>query len=403
MAFKKNIPAFSATPFLGRHAIERLTTARARERANALALIAGGQAESRGAIAKQMRLRSTPTSQIVNQLIARRLVLEASGSAKGRGRPAATLVVNTRALCAMLVQIASQSLIGSVVDITGRVIAEESVEVDPDCDNARMSATLRDLVKRLALHVPREAPSLGTVLSIAGIVDPLSHHWLLSSRWPRIRALPLDTCLGADAGQVEIVRNLDAELGARLDDGDRGESVLLVHWGYGIGLACALAGQPVNRAAGFLGEVGHWRLGGASEKLCRCGQHGCVETEAALWSLLPTLRHRWPDQAADEDAFAAQARRRDLLSVAEVASAVEIIARTLGNLSRLILPKRIIVSGPFVANAGVWARLNDLVHRDGVMRGLAAPALVADQRHRALERNGALAPLFTRVLAERLA
>ncbi len=79
------------------------------------------------------------------------------------------------------------------------------------------------------------------------------------------------------------------------------------------------------------------------------------------------------------------------------------MAQTLGNLCRLILPKRIIVSGPFVANPAIWARLNELFSRDGVMRDLATPTLVADQRHRALERNGALAPLFTQALAARLA
>lgn len=393
----------SSSALLARLEVDLLPGARQRERARAFALIAGGQADSRREIASRLRLRSTPTSQLVNELIARGLVLEAVGAAKGRGRPAATLVVNARALCAMLVQIASQSLIGSAVDVTGRVIAEEIVEVDTDSNNAQMSATLRALVARLATHLPAETGPLGTVLSIAGIVDPVTRHWLLSSRWPRIHALPLATCLGPEAGRVEIVRNLDAELGARLGDADRGESVLLVHWGYGIGLAGALSGQQVDRAGGFLGEIGHWRLRALSDRLCRCGQHGCVETAAALWSLLPELRRRWPDLAADEDAFALQARERDLLSQACIAEAVEIMAHTLGNLCRLILPRRIIVSGPFVANAAIWARLNELFRRDGVMRGLATPALVADQRHRALERNGALAPLFARALTERLA
>lgn len=408
MAFKKtkvehpktDAPASAA--FLSNVAIDRLPQPRQRERARAYALIASGQVDSRREIASRLRLRSTPTSQLVNELIARGLVLEAAGAAKGRGRPAATLVVNARALCATLVQIASQSLVGSVVDLTGRVIAEETREVDPDCDNAHMTANLRDLVLRLAPHLPAESGQLGTVLSIAGIVDPVSRHWLLSSRWPRIQSLPLATCLGPEAGRVEIVRNLDAELGARLDDSDRGESVLLLHWGFGIGMACALAGHPIDRAVGFLGEIGHWRLAAPGDVLCRCGQHGCVETGAALWSLLPALRRHWPDLAADEDAFAVQARRIDLLSRPEIARAVEIVAHTLGNLTRLILPRRIIVSGPFVANAAIWSRLNDLVRRDGVMRGLAAPTLVADQRHRALERNGALAPLFAQALAARL-
>jgi predicted NBD/HSP70 family sugar kinase len=389
--------------FLARLEIDRLPGARQRDRARVFALIADGQADSRREIAARLRLRSTPTSRLVNDLIARGLVLEAVGAAKGRGRPTATLVVNARALCAILVQIASQSLIGSVVDVTGRVIAEEIVEVDTQSNNAQMSATLRTLVGHLAVHLPAEAGHIGTVLSIAGIVDPVTHQWLLSSRWPHIHALPLPTCLGPEAGRVEIVRNLDAELGARLDDSDHGESVLLVHWGYGIGLAGALSGQRVDRAGGFLGEIGHWRLRALGDRPCRCGQHGCVETAAALWSLLPDLRRRWPDLAADEDAFALQARQRDLLSQASIAEAVEIMAHTLGNLCRLILPKHIIVSGPFVANAAIWARLNDLFRRDGAMRGLATPTLVADQRHRALERNGALAPLFSQALAERLA
>ncbi|MFX8961277.1 hypothetical protein ABTN21_19275, partial [Acinetobacter baumannii] len=75
---------------------------------------------------------------IVGDLVERGLVLEAAAAAAGRGRPAATLVLNPRGLTGIVIQIVSRSLVGSIVDLAGHVLAEHGVEIDRDCDNAEM-------------------------------------------------------------------------------------------------------------------------------------------------------------------------------------------------------------------------------------------------------------------------
>lgn len=380
---------------------DQFAAARARERSNAFALVASGRAGSRRDISEILSLRSSTTSQIVSDLVERGLVLEATAAAAGRGRPAATLVLNPRGLTGIVIQIVSRSLVGSIVDLAGHVLAEHSVDIDRDCDNAEMAAALKSLAATLTPRSRRLGRHAGTVLSVAGAVDIAARTWLVSSRWPRLRALDLDACFQPAAGPLEVTRHLDAELRARSGDeaASRRDNLLLLHWGYGIGLACRLGGQPLGLAGGFLGEIGHWRLRSFDDRPCRCGQRGCVETSAALWALLPELRKRWPDLAADEGAFADRARDLDLLSLPAMAEATVTMAHTLRNFCRVIVPQRIIVTGPFVANAAIWARLNALFRQDDILAGLSPPDLVTDQASQRLERDGAARPLFTRTLA----
>ncbi len=257
LSFKKTTPPAQrpTAPFVGRLDIDLLPGARQRERARVFALIAGGQANSRREIAARLRLRSTPTSQLVNELIARGLALEAVGAAKGRGRPAGTLVVNARAV---------RHAGADRQPIAGR--QRRRYHGPGDCrGNRRCRHRQRQCADGDdAAHdgpSPRRASAGGGHPYRHRLVDcrhrrsghaPLAALVALAAH----SHLPLADCLGPEAGRVEIVRNLDAELHARLDDTDRGESMLLVHWGYGIGLAGALSGQQVDRSSGFLGKSG---------------------------------------------------------------------------------------------------------------------------------------------------
>ena len=178
----------------------------------------------------------------------------------------------------------------------------------------------------------------------------------MASRWPRMRGLDIGAILAPIAGPVEICRNLDAELRARAarEPEQFAGGTLLLHWGWGIGLAYAVDGRPFAPAGSF-GEIGHWRLAALGERRCGCGNTACLETGAALWSLLPALRRRWPDLDEDEARLARQLSGRDLLSLPEIDTASRLLARALANACRIFFPARIAVSGPFVANPQLWA------------------------------------------------
>lgn len=368
-----------------------------RDCARVYRLVLGGLAHSRTEIGRRLGLRSTTTSRVVADLVSRRLLLETMGETAGRGRPAAVLLANTRRIGASVIYVSSQSLSGALVDLSGHLVAEHAVTIDSGADNDAIAAVMAELARQLLAAMPEGMSHAGTAVSLSGLLDLPRGQWLMASRWPRMRALDVASVLAPIAGPVEICRNLDAELRARAVREPElfSDSTLLLHWGWGIGLSYAVDGRPFAPAGSF-GEIGHWRLSALAGRRCGCGNTGCLETGAALWSLLPALRTRWPDLEEDEARLARQLAGRDLVSLPEIDNATRLLARALANACRIFFPTRIAVSGPFAANAGLWAHFAALLRDEGTMDGLSMPQLTSVRASQLHEIHGAAAPLLGR-------
>lgn len=377
----------------------RFSTAQQRDCARAFLLVARGQARSRADIAKALQLRSTTTSHVVAELVDHRLVLETAGESSGRGRPASGLIFNARRVGASVIHVTSQSLTGVLIDLHGQPLLQHSIAVPRDADNARIGSTLMELATALLAGVPRGMTHAGTAISLSGLIDLPQKQWILTSRWPGMHSLDIQETLQNVAGPMDMCRNLDAELRARAahDPQQYGQgSTLLLHWGWGIGMAYARDGQPFTSAGGSFGEIGHWRITALGDRPCSCGNTGCLETGAALWALLPLLHRHWPHLAEDETSLNEQLPECDLISLPEINLAAFTLARALGNACRTLFPTKVIVTGPFVANAALWARFDSLFRAEGMMKGLPMPQLINDRVSQKFEIHGAAAPLLSR-------
>lgn len=367
-----------------------------RDRELVYRIVAEGTAQSRPEIGRLSGLRSSTVSRAVGELLACRLLAETAGGGRGRGRPAGVLIANPRAIGCSVIHIVSQSLAGALIDLKGDVILRKTRPVPGDADNAVMGEAMRELAAMLRSAMPHGMVHAGTAVSLSGLIDLQQSRWLMASRWPAMRNLDIETLLGPAAAPVRIGRNLDAELRARVArEPDRFASgTLLLHWGWGIGLAHAVDGEPLSPAGGPFGEIGHWRFSVLEGRRCGCGNTACLETGAALWSLLPLLRQRWPQLGEDEEGLADALADCDLLCVPDIEAAAVILARALANACRLLFPRRILVSGPLVANTALFARLDTLFRQEGAMAGFAMPPLSVVRASAAMEIEGAASSLL---------
>ena len=377
-----------------------VSSAPERDRALVYRIVAEGRAQSRPEIGRLSGLRSSTVSRAVGELLASRLLAETAGGGRGRGRPAGVLIANPRAIGCSVIHIVSQSLAGALIDLKGDVILRKTRPVPGDADNAVMGEAMRELAAMLRGAMPHGMVHAGTAVSLSGLIDLQQSRWLMASRWPAMRDLDIEALLGPAAAPVRIGRNLDAELRARVArEPDRFASgTLLLHWGWGIGLAHAVDGEPLSPAGGPFGEIGHWRFSVLEGRRCGCGNTACLETGAALWSLLPVLRRIWPQLGEDEEGLADALADCDLLGVPDVEAAAVILARALANACRLLFPRRILVSGPLVANAALFARLDTLFRQEGAMAGFAMPPLSIVRASAAMEIQGAASALLDRAV-----
>ncbi|MGH6859417.1 MAG: ROK family protein [Phyllobacterium sp.] len=371
-----------------------------RDCARVAALLSQEGPHSRSSAGERLQMTSTTTSKVVADLVRRGLVVEKAGAKSGRGRPAVGIELDRRRLGATLVHVSSRALLGFLLDLGGRILERQSVEIPAHADNAQMSSAMGRLVRALIGTCPTGMVHLGTSVSISGVVDVLNSKWLITSRWPAVRDLDIGAALAQVTPVVLVRRHLDAELDARLlkEPAYGRGNTLLLHWGWGIGLSCSSNGNPLVQSGGPFGEIGHWRFNLLDQRQCGCGNHGCLETGAALWALLPRLRGFWPDISDEEEVLAGQLAGLPLIDVPEMTLAIALVARSLANVCRLLFPERIIVTGPFAGNAAVWDAFETAFRLEGVMASLSLPTLIADKSSQDYAIQGALRPLLNRGL-----
>lgn len=130
----------------------------------------------------------------------------------------------------------------------------------------------------------------GAVVSVPAIVDERlgkvllspNLHWLDGADLPEI----IGSTLRAPVTLIQEVKALAlGELHAR---GHRGD-FLLVDVGEGVGGAVVLGQRPYDGPLPLTAEIGHTRLRG-NERLCGCGNRGCLETLIAVPYLLQSFR-----------------------------------------------------------------------------------------------------------------
>lgn len=104
-----------------------------------------------------------------------------------------------------------------------------------------------------------------------------------------------------------------------------GPDVVYLNIGTGIALAAVAAGELIRGRDNIAGEIGHLTIDPAGD-LCRCGQHGCLETLAAGWAVSERLELAGLDLAtlAEDDSPAAVAECQRV--VHGIATAVSVAA-----------------------------------------------------------------------------
>ena len=290
------------------------------------------------------------------------LVAERRDRVAGRsGRPRASIEPVPARLAAVSLCVESRQLGASLVDLAGGVLAADERALAAGADNAAVSRALAELLGGLVGRAPASTRVVGAGLSLVGTVDPAGPTWVSAARWPRLRSLPLAPIARRVGIPVRAGRALDTALALRLetDAAAADRTVALLHWGFGIGAAVAHRGTLLGSSLGRFGEIGHVRTPGAAGRRCACGARGCLETEAALWALLPRLRRRLGSLPDDELSLAGALAAPGVADLPEVRAAVRAVLDGLTTIHRLFFPDEVLLAGPLVENPAVFRFLSD--------------------------------------------
>jgi predicted NBD/HSP70 family sugar kinase len=273
------------------------------------------------------------------------------------GRPATLVAVRADRASFLGVKVTADELFGVLTDLTARPLATRRAALDSR-DVGSVVLAIGRLVRKLAAAPSvRDAPRVHSLgVTISGDVDGHTgtvHH----SPFLNWHGVPLAQLVEAATGLPTLIENDVRALtvaeqwfgaGAGLD------SFALVTVGTGIGAGLSIGGNVVSGAHGVAGEIGHLPVGGA-DRMCTCGNTGCVEAIASTQAIVEQARQATGDPRLTMSDAVRLARSGDAAVRAVFSRAGHALGLAIASVANLIGPERIIISGEGVASYDLFA------------------------------------------------
>lgn len=354
---------------------------------------------TRADLVRTTGLSRTTVGTVVAELVERGLVVEEPpGTGPGRGRPPARLRLAAAAGAALGIDFGHTHLRVAVADLASRVLAERWLEIDVDHDACdAIEAAVRLVEEVLADAGVAREHVIGAGLGLPGPIDTRTGTVGSSVILPDWAGLDPREALAARLGLAVVVDN-DANLGARAEaafGAGRGCSdFVYVKIASGIGAGLVLGGRLHTGATGLAGELGHVQVatGGA---VCRCGNRGCLESQAAVPALLDLLRPAHGGDL-DVDQLVRLLEEGDPGARRVVNDAGRAVGRVLADLCNVLDPEAILVGGDLsAAGAPLLDGITDSVSRYALPGAARSLRVLAAELGKRAEMLGALALVIT--------
>jgi predicted NBD/HSP70 family sugar kinase len=259
-----------------------------------LQLVRRGRASSRSDLGRLTGLSRTAVGARLSTLEAAGLVLSGDELASTGGRPAAGLVLNADAGVVLAAAIGRSRSQLAAFDLHGRELGSSSVDHEVGASPDVVMPAVADHLCTIVADLPDARPVLGTGISLPGTVDPVRGVSIDSPAMPGWDRVDLREALvagGVEPGATFVANDADVlARSERLGHAVHHPDLLVLKASTGLGLGILAEGRVVAGHLGAAGEIGHTKVDAAAGRPCRCGDVGCLETIAAGWALVASLR-----------------------------------------------------------------------------------------------------------------
>ena len=314
---------------------------------NLLRLISSGEATTRAGLAAATGLARSTVSQRVDALIASQLVYEAGEGASTGGRPPVVLAFNRGAGVVLAADLGATHCRLAVADLGAYLLEELTADLEiatgPDHVLGWVAERFEELLARCGRSV---ADVRGIGIGVPGPVDfhtgqavhpPIMPGWDGVSIPARLQAR-FDVPVLVD-NDVNIMA-----LGEWSTTWPEVDHLLLVKVGTGIGCGVVSGGRVHRGADGAAGDIGHIRISGHDDAICRCGNLACVEAVAGGAALARQLRADGFDARSSRDVVRL-ATEGNATATRRVRAAGRLIGEVLASLVNFFNPNVIVVGG----------------------------------------------------------
>ncbi len=299
--------------------------------------------------------------KVLNELIKEGYVIEKGYASSSGGRKPLqySLIPDTHYIVSVAI---SQFYIQiGILDMNNRFVAD-IVQHELELYDLKADNLIAEIEKYITQSGISSSKILGVGVTMPGFIDPVKgiNYTHLDCKDTSLvdymqQALSLPVFIENDSTAIALG---EQKFGAAMYQDD----AMVINLGWGIGLGMIVNGEIFRGHSGLAGEFSHIPLI-KNGKLCKCGKHGCLETEASLIAIISKANEEIAQgqrsslanyETIDADAIINEAVKGDMLSVKLISEAAYHIGQCLAILIHIMNPAIIIFSGKASVIGRLW-------------------------------------------------
>lgn len=300
----------------------------------------------RAQIARATQLSTQAVSNIIAELLTEGLLLEAGRQNNGRGLPAIQYAIQASAAVALGIEVRSDAVFSSVVDLAGNPLASDRIDLKDSRPDSVANVVKKLHDAALRSNGVSSASMLGTGIVMPGPIgraglsesgqstllgwENTDPHTLFSTTLDTPVVIEHDTIAAVFAEHVS-----GAAIGL--------DSFAYIYFGTGIGLGVMSKGEVLRGSYGNAGELGHMVVERNGNR-CACGNYGCLETYVSRYSLHKHLATQGIDASYGEQLDELYKNKNEVM-FDWLDKAAAPLAQTIGIVENLFDPQSIILGG----------------------------------------------------------
>lgn len=318
-------------------------------------------------LARHTGLNPATVTNLVEELIAGRLVRESGPGTARVGRRPVNLEVNAEGRYAIGVDIARSAISAALVDLAGRPHQTRHLPAEA-WSSEKLLAVVRTTIEELLDDLPAEdrAQMVGIGVGAPGPLSIRSGRFVAPPTFGRWQDLALQDELQSHFRlPTRVDNNANASALAELwfGAGQGIDNFVLLTMSSGVGSGIVIGGDLYRGAHDLAGELGHMSINALGPR-CACGNYGCLElytsvrrvlgfVQAALASGEPSLLHDLVERQGELtlDLFLEAIKEQDVLAGRIFADMIRYLAAGIINISNALDPQLILI-GRDLARAG---------------------------------------------------
>ncbi|WP_331272332.1 ROK family transcriptional regulator [Motilibacter aurantiacus] len=248
---------------------------------------------TRARVADETGLNKATVSSLVAELVERGLLREGQIERLGAvGRPGQVIELDGRRVCGIGIEVNVDYMTALIVDLAGRVVADERVPLDVPALGAEavLDATADLVARAVAAAEAAGSSPAGVTVAVPALVDVATGTLRFAPNFGW-RDMPMASAVAERLGgppypiRVDNDANLSALAEHVAGEGAGVNNLVYLTGEVGVGAGVISDGRLLRGSAGLSGEVGHMPLGAGTQR-CGCGRRGCWETTVGLAALL---------------------------------------------------------------------------------------------------------------------